>query len=76
MNVTSEALGMQEAEERVAQAGVTAVWDEKTQQNYAEWQSEGVTYKVSAGERFFYRGKVKADGTVSTRRCCSMEVRI
>ncbi len=59
MNVTSEALGMQEAEECVAQAGVTAVWDEKTQQNYAEWQSEGVTYKVWLEDSSSIEAKLK-----------------
>lgn len=32
---TSEALGMQEAEACVAQAGAAVTWDEETQQNYA-----------------------------------------
>lgn len=32
MNVTSEALGMQEAEACVAQAGAAVTWDEETQQ--------------------------------------------
>lgn len=45
-NVSSEALGMLDAAYRVAEAGVTAVWDEQTQQNFATWEIEGVTYKV------------------------------
>lgn len=45
-NVTSEALGMTAAADTVAQAGVTATWDEDAQQNYATWEVEGVTYKI------------------------------
>ena len=45
-NVTSEALGMTAAADTVAQAGVTATWDEDAQQNYATWDVEGVTYKI------------------------------
>lgn len=59
MNVTSEALGMQEAEERVAQAGAAVVWDDKEQQNYAEWQSEGVTYKVWLEDSSSIEAKLK-----------------
>lgn len=59
MNVTSEALGMQEAEERVAQAGAAVVWDDKAQQNYAEWQSEGVTYKVWLEDSSSIEAKLK-----------------
>ncbi len=46
MNVTSEALGMTAAADTVAQAGVTATWDEEAQQNYATWDVEGVTYEI------------------------------
>lgn len=42
----SEALGMAEAETRLAEVGVTAQWDETTRQNYAEWESEGGIYKI------------------------------
>ena len=44
--LTSQAIGMQEAETAVANAGVTASWDEETQQNYAEWTADGNTYKI------------------------------
>lgn len=47
MKVTSEALGMAEAETRLAEAGVTAAWDNETKQDYATWEgSDGVTYKI------------------------------
>ena len=59
MNVTSEALGMQEAEERVAQAGATVTWDEETQQNYAQWESDGVTYKVWLEDSSSIEAKLK-----------------
>lgn len=45
-NVTSEALGMSEAENRVAEAGAETTWDEQTQQNFATWESDGATYKI------------------------------
>lgn len=44
--VTSQALGMTEAENAVAQAGVTAEWDDKMQLDYAQWEADGVTYKI------------------------------
>lgn len=44
--VGSTAYGMAEAKAVVQQAGATAQWDETTKQNYAEWEANGVTYKV------------------------------
>lgn len=44
--VTSEAIGMDEAKKRIAAAGAETTWDEKTQQNYAEWEADGATYKI------------------------------
>lgn len=46
MKVSSEALGMSDAEERVRQVGAEVVWDEETQQNFASWEIENATYKV------------------------------
>lgn len=47
MNVTSEALGMEEAAQRVSEAGATATWDDTVKQNYAEWTGDdGSTYKI------------------------------
>lgn len=46
MNVTSEAYGMPDAAYKVAEAGVSPVWDEETRQNFATWESGGTTYKV------------------------------
>lgn len=46
-NVTSEALGMEAASERVSSAGATAEWDDVTKQNYAEWSDvSGAVYKI------------------------------
>ena len=44
--VTSEALGMEEAQEAVSNAGALAQWDDNTKQNYAEWESADGTYKI------------------------------
>lgn len=47
MNVKSEALGMQEAANRVSAVGAEAVWDDTVKLNYAEWTGEdGYTYKI------------------------------
>lgn len=46
VKVTSVAYGMKEAENVVANAGATIVVDEATGQNYAQWESNGVTYKI------------------------------
>lgn len=46
MNVTSEALGMSEGRSRVDAVGAEITWNDETKQNYAEWESEGVTYKI------------------------------
>lgn len=47
MKVTSEALGMTAALNRVNSAGAEIVWDDVTKQNYAEWQgADGATYKI------------------------------
>ena len=45
-NVSSEALTMSEAAYKLSEVGVQAAWDEETQQNFATWESEGVTYKI------------------------------
>lgn len=37
---------MNKQEEILANAGVTASWDDTTKQNYAEWQADGTTYKI------------------------------
>lgn len=44
--VSSTALGMTEAAQTVSAAGVTAQWDDKTQQNYAKWSADGGTYRI------------------------------
>ena len=46
MNVTSTAHGMADARAVVEQAGAQITWDETTQQNYATWEANGVTYEV------------------------------
>lgn len=44
--LTSEALGMAEAAQRVADAGVTPEWNEGVMQDYAEWNDGNATYKI------------------------------
>lgn len=44
--ITSTALGMEDAEEMIQTAGAKAEWDDKTKQNYAEWETDGGTYKI------------------------------
>ena len=57
--LTSQAIGMQEAETAVANAGVTASWDEETQQNYAEWTADGNTYKIWLEDEQSLESKLK-----------------
>lgn len=57
--LTSQAIGMQEAETAVANAGVTASWDEETQQNYAEWTADGNTYKIWLEDEQSLEAKLK-----------------
>ncbi len=45
-SVTSEALGMAEAEARIAAAGAESVWLDECGQNYAEYESDGSTYEI------------------------------
>lgn len=46
VKVTSEAVGMKEAENFLAENGVTASWDEATAQNYAQVEKDGAVSKV------------------------------
>ena len=46
MKVTSEALGMSTAKEKISQAGAQITLDESTGQNYATWEADGVTYEI------------------------------
>ena len=57
--LTSQAIGMQEAETAVANAGVTASWDEETQQNYAEWTADGNAYKIWLEDEQSLEAKLK-----------------
>lgn len=46
MKVESKAYGMTEAKEVVSQAGAEITWDDTAKQNYARWESGGVTYEI------------------------------
>lgn len=45
-NVSSTALGMDEAQSFLDSVGVQAEWDDTTRQYYAEWEADGGTYKI------------------------------
>lgn len=45
-DVSSEAVGMDTAAKRLEVNGATASWSEETGQNYAEYENEGILYKV------------------------------
>lgn len=44
--ITSTAMGMEEAEDMIKSAGAETTWDDKAKQNYAEWETDGGTYKI------------------------------
>lgn len=46
MKVTSTAMGMDEAQQTVQQAGAQTQWDDTAKQNYAQWDADGGTYKI------------------------------
>ena len=46
VKVTGEALGMEAAEQAIADAGAQTTVDEATKQNYAQWEEDGATYKI------------------------------
>ncbi len=45
-NVTSTAMGMDEAVQTLNQYGVQAEWNEEAKQNYAQWEADGGMYKI------------------------------
>jgi len=45
-NVSSEAMGMQKADERLASNGAEPLWNEETHQYYAEFEYEGSLYQI------------------------------
>lgn len=57
--LTSQAIGMQDAEKAVEKAGVSPIWNEETQQNYAEWTKEGNTYKIWLEDEKSLKAKLK-----------------
>lgn len=44
--VTSTAMGMDQASQTLEQYQAQASWDDKTKQNYAEWEADGGIYKI------------------------------
>ena len=45
-HVTSTALGMDDAEQAIQNAGAKIEWDDEAKQNYAQWEADGGTYKI------------------------------
>ncbi|MCI5481626.1 MAG: glycosyl hydrolase family 18 protein [Lachnospiraceae bacterium] len=58
-NLSSEALGMQAVEDLLAANGVEPVWDDECKQYYAEYEKDGVTYKVWMEEEQSIEEKAK-----------------
>lgn len=44
--VSSTAMGMDEAQQAIQDAGAQTEWDDTTKQNYAQWETEEGTYKI------------------------------
>ncbi len=44
--VTSTVMTMDQASQTLEQYGVQASWDDKTKQNYAQWEADGGVYKI------------------------------
>ena len=59
MKVTSNAYGMNAAENAIANAGAEIIVDEATGQNYAEWQADGATYKIWLEDETALEAKLK-----------------
>lgn len=57
--VTSEALGMNLAKERLKSVGATAKWDDKTGQYYAKFAADGSTYEIWLEEEKSIAEKLK-----------------
>lgn len=59
VKVTSSAYGMAEAEQVIAAAGAQIVVDEATGHNYAQWEADGVTYKIWLEDEAALEAKLK-----------------
>ena len=46
VKVTSETYAMNKARQVAEAAGAKFTWDDKTKQNYAQWEADGATYKM------------------------------
>ncbi len=44
--VKSSAYGMDDAAELISSMGAQTEWDDKTKQNYAQWEGDGGVYKI------------------------------
>jgi len=46
LRVTSQAVGIRGGANAIAEAGATPVWDDQIKKYYAQWESDGATYKI------------------------------
>ena len=44
--LTSEAIGMDQAQQTISDNGAETYWDKKTSQNYGTYEGEGATYQI------------------------------
>ena len=44
--LTSEAIGMDQAQQEISANGVETYWDKNTSQNYGKYESDGATYQI------------------------------
>lgn len=57
--VTSEAFGMEEAENVISRSGAEITVDKATKQNYAQWENGGATYKIWLEDETALQEKLK-----------------
>ncbi|SHO49394.1 glycosyl hydrolase family 18 protein [Anaerocolumna xylanovorans] len=59
VKITSEAYGMNAAQNLLTDNGVTAKWDNKTEQYYGEFEKDGALYKMWLEEEDSFEAKLK-----------------
>lgn len=57
--LTSEVCDMNTQYDALTAAGATAVWDDTTKQNYAEWEADGSVYKIWLEDSSSIEAKMK-----------------
>ncbi len=64
MKVTSETYAMNKARQVAEKAGGKFEWDDKTKQYFAQWESEGATYKMWLEDEKSLEEKLKVIGMI------------